>query len=226
MAYDTLIAALEDASNKDDAMVKGTQHRPVASWFSTNEGADTFGGILHLCQWKEHQTSRSEQPKRLSILVEVSEAIRRTGRTCVLEKSTVRVTYYRLSANQPVFVLGMHFDYTPGQMMHPVFHMQTTNEQPVLNEDAVRELGFTFPRTDCQAVSLRNVRIPTCDMTLPSVLLCLAANHLSPTSFTEFLDKVRAHLKILPRPELGRLMESILADNTHLCSSHWFEHMA
>jgi len=226
MAYDTLIAALEDASNKDDAMVKGTAHRPVASWFGTSDGVDTFGGILHLCQWKEHQTSLSERPKRLSILVEVSETIRRSGRTCVLEKSTVRVTYYRLSANHTRFVLGMHFDYTPGQTMHPVFHMQTTNEQPVLNEDTVRDLGFTSPISDSQAVSLRDVRIPTCDMTLPSVLLCLAANHLSPASFTEFLGKVRAHLRILPRPELGRLMESILADSTHLCSSHWFAHMA
>ncbi len=224
MAYDTLIAALEDASNKDDAMVKGMQHRPIPSWFTPTGGVDTFKGILHLYRWKEHQTSRKEQPNRLSILVQVLETIRKSESTCVLEKSTVRVTYYRIAGNQPRFVLGMHFDYAPNQTMHPVFHAQTTNEQPELNDDAMKELGFTSPYRDSRVASLRNVRIPTCDMTLPSVLLCLAANHLNPKAFSAFRAVVVKHQEAMPRPDLARLMESIREKPTHLCSSHWFAH--
>ena len=72
----------------------------------------------------------------------------------------------------------------------------------------------------------RMQRIQTSDMTLASVLLCLAADHLEPAAFVDFKARVIEIQKSMPVPRYHAGMRKSLGnDLSRLGSSHWFAHM-
>lgn len=220
-AYEGLLATIGAASNKDNASVEWAV-TPVQECFSLDkEGNVVFEEYLHLRKWKERRDSK----KVVSILVKATEKIRRSDR--VLVSSTVRVSYYRVAGEAAQHVLSLHFDYDQNPT-HPVFHAQVTDEQLDVPAKEARALGLNYDRQQTNVVCLRNARIPTCDMTLPSVLLCLAADHLSlgPKDFSDLIGTIKRLQQQLPRPDITKMKTCMTKEPGHLCSSLWFAQRA
>ena len=213
--YEALISRLEDAAEESDfGGIYG-----IANFGLTGQETYNVNAYLHLKDWKE----KAIPSGRLQILVQAQETIWGPKPNYVLGKSTVRVSYFQIDQEQACLLHSVHFDHGPDMDRHPVFHAQITNETIPLGEYAV-ELGFEFPQVPCRPVH-RNARIPTSDMTLPSTLLCLAADHIKPDLFRDLLDSVMDLQTRMPQPRFDRTRESIQATPAHLRSSHWFAHM-
>jgi hypothetical protein len=222
-AYGTLIAALEDASDKNDCFVK--KGSPINSWFrEVAPDCVTFDGQLHLADWKEHESHKGP-PKRLSILVRVKETMSRSP--LVLTQPTVWVSYYRIEAQGAKLLLTIRFEYDSKQRAHAMFHAQVSDEQIPFEAGDAEGLDFKYTTIPSNPVCMRSARIPTCDMTLPSVLLCLASDHLDKESFSELKSTLLRVAKSMPHPDVSALVASIEdCEPQHLCSSHWFAHVA
>ncbi len=219
-AYERLVAALEDASSDADCgFIKYTDPLPACFKFD-HEGLAIFDCCLHLTEWKARGSSAKE---RVNILVHIHEAFRRSDR--VLVRSTVQVSYFRIEKTSATLLQSVHFDYGPEQDAHPLFHAQISNEPIKLSAEDEEGLEFQFARTPCNVVCFKNARIPTSDMTFPSVLLCLAADHFGQPFFSEFMERVLDLQEKMPRADFQKLKASIASDPDHLRSSHWFAHM-
>jgi hypothetical protein len=119
----------------------------------------------------------------------------------------------------------MHFDYGDELACHPVFHVQSCPEMVELSQDDAEALEFDFPNDTWRAICFKYARIPTSDMTFSSVLLCLAADHMRPEFFSEFMGAVREVHGRMPLPAFTRLKSSIAREPNHLRSFHWYAHM-
>jgi hypothetical protein len=144
----------------------------------------------------------------------------------ILQKSTVRLNYIVVVNDVGKLAQALHFDFDEnGQADHPFFHAQLTDE-PISAEECLTghldfELQSSADRNDCHLT----VRIPTCDMTLHSVLYCLAADHFGGPIFSQFAKKVDAMHDRLPPLRFDALRESVATSPKHLKSIHWFAHM-
>lgn len=196
--------------------------RPVDSCF-TDSGSATvdFKRCLYLRNLPCRSLSRS---KRLDVVIVALEKIARDSWT--LRLSTVRLNYIVVSNATALLAQSLHFDYEEGgRDNHPFFHVQLTNEP--IKEDDLRSAGFnlelqlTEQRNECGVTT----RFPTPDMTLASVLYCLAADHLGEDIFRQFAEKVHSIQERLPPPGFDALRKSLQMSSEHLKSSHWFAHM-
>ena len=213
-AYELLIESLEEAAASANC---GFVRRaaPILECFSREEdGTIGFDCILHLQDW-------AARGSRIHILLHAEETIRGSGSVYILERSTVRLNYYRLQDESAYLLQGLHFDHGPLMRRHPIFHAQLTNEIINLSSSAAEELEFKMEQMPCSAC-FREARIPTADMTLPSVLLCLAADHFG-QNFSSFLEEVRRIQGRLPQPTIEPTKTSI-SRSSDLRSSHWFAH--
>jgi hypothetical protein len=107
---------------------------------------------------------------------------------------------------------------------HPLFHAQLCSDHIALDGFSAGEIGFEYQIDPAPASCFRDARIPTSDMTLPSVLLCLAADHFEKPFFCQFREEATVLQQTLPRPAFNSLRQSIAAAPDHLRSSHWFSH--
>ncbi|HMG11728.1 MAG TPA: hypothetical protein VK571_01000, partial [Gemmatimonadaceae bacterium] len=158
--------------------------------------------------------------ERINILVQAREKIRREDQ--LLLTSVVAVNYFEVPSGQ--LLQAFHFDYDPDQADHPLFHMQVTNRCIELPPGYVEQLEINIPPEPAARV-LRCARIPTCDMTFASVLLCLTADHVGGTIFAEFLERICELQQEMPQPDIGKLSDSLGAALTNVRSSHWFRHL-
>jgi hypothetical protein len=142
-----------------------------------------------------------------------------------LTKSTVYLNYLVVVNSIAHLAQALHFDFVAGgQPDHPLFHVQLTlepiSENDVLNEGYYDRLKVPRGR-ECWVTT----RIPTSDMTFPSVLYCLVADHLETVIFKQFAEKVDSMLdERLPPPNFDSLKTSLHATTPHFKSSHWFAH--
>jgi len=219
-AYERLVTALEDASCRANCgTIKCTE--PLLARFRLEQGGLViFDGCLHLIEWKARGSSAK---KRVNILIHIQELIRRSDR--VLLRSTVRVCYFNIEQTTATLLLSVHFDYGPEQDAHPVFHAQVSNQPIELPAKDAEGLEFQFAPAPSDPVCFNNARIPTADMTFPSVLLCLAADHLGQPFFSEFMEQIRDLQGKMPLAGFEKLKGSIASEPNHLRSSHWFAHM-
>jgi len=201
--------------------------RPVGSSF-TDSGRSTveFKRCLYLRGLPSRRLSRS---KRLDVIVMGLEELEKgTGTTkdlWTLRKSTVRLNYIVVSNATGRLAQSLHFDFDhAGQVDHPFFHVQLTDEQIPVHEYPTKDLDFEWQlpteRNECCVTT----RIPTSDMTLTSVLYCLAADHLSGDIFKQFALKVGSIQERLPPLRFEALKNSIEKASFHFRSSHWFAH--
>jgi len=220
--YEALVTALEEASyGANCGFVEKVN--PLQTCFRTQAGGRVFFNcILHLKEWKWKGVSGKQHG--VNILIQAQEVIRQ--RDQALLSSTVSVNYFDVSAENTQLLQAFHFDYNPCQRDHALFHMQVTNTCITLsgNEAEALKVEFTIPQ-NTNPKCLRSARVPTCDMTLASVLLCLAADHIGGSFFTEFLERVRELQVKMPQPLIGKLRRSLAAAPAHLHSSHWFMHL-
>lgn len=215
--YELLIEALSKVGTEADCGDL-TLVKPINSCFRAVAGSPEvyFECIFVLKSWRWKGVSKSE---RINILVHAKESIRRADQ--VLLKSTVCVNYFTGPADAPVLLQAFHYDYDPGQADHPLFHMQVTNRCIALTAADISSLEVRLPVAGAPPV-LRCARVPTCDMTLASVMLCLAADHVGGTIFNEFLKKICELQEELPQPAIELLGDSLGAPVRNMRSSHWF----
>lgn len=221
--YDLLVTALEEASvNADCGMVELA--KPVQGCFKQVSAAKvSFECILHLKDWKWKGVSKSTK-ERVNILVHAKESIRK--RDHALLSSTVCVNYFVSEAGAGRLLQAFHYDYNPCQRDHAMFHMQMTNRCIAVDGPAIEslKLEFSLPN-EAAAIVVRSARVPTCDMTLASVLLCLAADHVGGAHFSEFFSRACDLQTEMPHPLIGKLRKSLGATPANLHSSHWFQHL-
>jgi len=213
--YESLVDKLDDLAASSDC---GSITR-IGHFTRTEADQFEFVGYLYLANWRQKPYS----PKgRLQILVKAQETIRAHDDVYVLERSTVRVGYYDLNGENALLLHGIHFDHGPAQESHPIFHAQVTNDLVPLGGFAA-ELRVDFEQVPCARMQ-GYARIPTSDMSLPSVLLCLAADHIKPELFIAFLGEVRTLQERMPVPTFEKTRASVVQESNHLRSSHWFAH--
>jgi hypothetical protein len=216
-AYETLVKLLEDAAaNSNCGLVRMTD--PIRACFASHEdNMVIFNCFLHLQEWQARK-------QHLHILLQVQESIKLGGGEPVLAQSTVTINYFKVKDNQAQLLQALHFDYGPEQKSHPIFHAQLTNEGMVLPSQVAAQIEFEFPQLPC-ATCFKEARIPTSDMTFPSVLLCLAADHFGEKFFADFFEQLLEVQEKLPQPLFEKTKRSLQATPGHLRSSHWFAHM-
>lgn len=217
-AYDTLIKAFQDAgTDANCGFVECTD--PLVSCFSlTDDGSVIFNAFFHLIEWRAGNES-------IDILVHVQEMIERNSE--ILAKSTVHVSYFKVHDRKACLLHSIHFDYgKEEEAFHPRFHAQLCPEPVQLPADVAKKLEFEYELAPPgAAICFKDARIPTSDMTFPSVLLCLAADHLHQPFFSNFRESVLKLQENMPQPNFDSLRGSITANPEHLRSSHWFAHM-
>lgn len=214
--YEELIQSLKDVGTAGDCG-DIAQAKPIQSCFRSDDlGNEHFECTLHLRKWRWKGVSGKE---RINILVHAHETIRRSD--LLLLSSNVCVNYFH--ATEGGLLQAFHFDYDPTQKDHPLFHMQVTNRCLTLSQEDIAELEIQLP-AEIPAGLLRCARVPTCDMTLASVLLCLAADHVGGAIFAEFLDRICNIQEGMPHPDITKLKASF-SDTEDVRSSHWFRHL-
>lgn len=216
--YEALIQGLRDAGTSADCG-DVAEAQPIGACFRPSAAGDAvmFECALLLKQWRWKGASGKE---RINILVHAREKIRKEDH--VLLTSSVGVNYLGLPDGD--LLQAFHFDYDPAQADHPLFHMQVTNRCIELSAEHVQELEIKMPAEPIPRV-LRCARIPTCDMTLASVLLCLAADHVGGAIFAEFLERISELQQQMPQPDIGKLATSLGVAVGNVRSSHWFRHL-
>ncbi len=223
MAYDNLLAAFEDSSIEADC---GFVEKvcPLSGCFRPrNHDRIEFACTIHCKDWKWKSTTSSRLQKKVSILIHAREAIRKRDRT--LLSSVVQVNYLAVEDGQSQLLQSVHFDYDLCHRDHPVFHAQITDDCIAIADTEVEPLkiDFAFPNPTCSR--LRSARIPTCDMTFGSVLLCLAADHIGGKIFSEFRSRAMELQQKMPLPLMPKLRRSLVTEFTNVRSSHWFAHL-
>jgi hypothetical protein len=137
------------------------------------------------------------------------------------------VSYFQTTGQTAHLRGSVHYDHIspPQDDQHPYFHAQLYSD-PVMPAGEVKAY-FDYTVDSSCFRPFNHVRIPTADMTLSSVFLCLAADHLPQACFAEFRERFLALQDKLPHPLLDDFRGSFgLGANaqrpTHLKSSHWF----
>ena len=208
---------------EDNNGIMFTPDSPLASWFASS-ATETVGfkGCIYL---KNLQCRRLKAGKRLDVVVVGLEELVKNA-PWRIKKSTVYLNYFTVLGTKAQLVQSLHFDFDEnGQAEHPFFHVQLTHE---LISDADRQSAkFDLelnPSPDQAGECAVTTRIPTPDMTLTSVLYCLAADHLRSDVFQKFAERVRSIHDRLPLLRFEALRESVMKSPEHFKSPHWFTH--
>ena len=223
--YEQIVQKLEDYCGESDCGYVKKPQSILSRFQPAGTNAECFDCWLYLRDWKERSSSGKN---RIDILLHVQETIERPGR--LLLRSTVHVNYYQINGDKASLLQSVHFDYGQEdedgqeQTAHPFFHAHITSEQMQLAPEDAAELGFDRKLTNDEARCLRDSRIPTSDMTFPSVLLCLAANHFAKDHFLGFRNELIEIQNQMPQPAFDAIRASLRAESSHLRSSHWFAH--
>jgi len=186
------------------------------------DGKVVFERCFYLKKWPSRLVGVS---KRLDIIV---HALEEFTPKWVLTKSTVYVNYLIVSNSKAKLVQSLHYDFDANARPtypHPIFHVQLNVEFVRFSENELRSMGFDAEldvpqeHNECRVTS----RIPTPEMTFPSVLYCLVADHLGAGIFKDFAEDVDPMLKEqLPHPDIALLKTSLRESPAHIKSSHWF----
>jgi len=224
MSYQNLLNAFEDASIEANCGLVEKSCDPAACFKPGDNGRETFNCIVHCKDWKWRSTSSGREGKRINILLRIAETIRR--RDQALLTSVVQVNYLSVDERRASLLQAFHFDYNPCQRDHALFHAQLTDECFEIPSTDIDSLKIDFAMPERATPRIRCARIPTCDMTFPSVLVCLAADHIGGVLFQGFRSKASELQKKMPYPLITKLKRSLGTDSMDLRSSHWFAHFS
>lgn len=215
--YDALLAALEDASAQANCgSIAWT--KPLSTRFAYAHGHAYLTAFVHLQDWKWRGTSK----KGIHILLSIREKIRCSDKTLIT--SGIHSDYYSVQDNTAKLLHSIHFDFDGMKDCHPLFHAQLCSDRIDLDGFIAGEIGFEYQIDQAPSTCFRDARIPTSDMTLPSVLLCLAADHFEKPFFCQFRDDATALQLALPHPGINSLSQSFAVAPGNVRSSHWFAH--
>jgi hypothetical protein len=217
-AYERLLNKFVEAVEEAGGQVKEPD-APVVSCFTRQGTASVeFKRCLYL---KDCPCRRKPKGLRLDIAISILEKIALNGWS--LDQSTVYVNYFLVEGRKASLVQALHYDLSDvDQECHPFFHVHLTAQRVCLSEFSDVDLGIDS-RVDKPETAIAT-RIPTSDMTVASVLYCLAADHLDPSIFEKFASAVHGIQGELPAVCFDHLQGSLDKNRTHFKSSHWFAH--
>ncbi len=195
---------------------------PLGSCFreSTHSGSVDFSICLYL---KGCPCKRVPHGKRLDVVIKALETLDKSS--WFLMRSTVYLNYFVAADSMGKLVQSLHYDFVDGgQANHAFFHAQLNDKS--IPEGDLRSIGFELQLDvpDQSVQTCADTRVPTPDMTLASVLYCLAADHLAEI-FSQFAESVNAVQDRLPPVRFEALKNSLSKSSGHFKSSHWFAHM-
>lgn len=218
-SYESLLTAFSNACEGANKGSVSTPKSPLACFVrTTKDGPVKFSFKFHCKGWHE----RSSSSKLISIVIEALEIIEPDGRE--LSSSTVRLNYLHHDSNELRLAQSVHYDFTPPLSDHAHFHAQISNDLIEFQNGEADDLGIDAPIATPVQTQIRTTRIPTCDMTLSSVLLCLVADHVGGPQFQEFYAKVKELQSSLPQPKIEALKNSLGQGCRDVRSTHWFAH--
>jgi hypothetical protein len=220
-AYDDFLNFFQIAVEDNDGQVFFPD-APLHSSFTDSGGARVeFKRCLYI---KNLPCRKLSAGKRLDLVIMGMEELEKNDPWTV-KKSTVYLNYFVVSNSAAQMVQALHFDFDEkGQADHAFFHVQLSDE-PIPQGDRL-SVHFDFPlkaavqSNECWVTT----RIPTPDMTLTSVLYCVAADHLRSDIFGQFADKVDPIQGRLPPLRFDALRNSVEKSPLHFKSFHWFAH--
>ena len=143
---------------------------------------------IHLLDWPQ----RPGSARRLHILVSILETISLQKEACT--KATNNVTYFRVEDDTATAVESLHFDCAvPPDKQHPICHVQNDRRHVAPPESFTHKIDATPLQARCQ-----NIRVPTAFVNMPGLFAILAADHMSPAHWTDFMDGCLAHFQGIP----------------------------
>lgn len=171
---------------------------------------------LYMPNWRSRGKAPSDQ---VHILINSLETY--TLATSSISKSSVQVMYSKAVGNNANPLLALHYDYQADvQAAHPLFHAQFGMGD--FTSPNFESMGFRFTVTrPPKGVVYSSVRIPTPNMNLISVLLGLAADHLDPKFFNQFLKLVKDSPLTKWNAQCDTL-DASLQGGGRLPSHHWY----
>ena len=227
-AYEDFLYSFQTAVEQTSGQVFSPD-RPIASCFTRSGNATVeFKRCLYLKGLRSRRLSGS---KRLDLVIMAMEELERgTGEhdkeVWTLRKSTVQLNYIVVADGVGRLAQALHFDFDQaGQRDHPFFHVQLTDELIAAAECLVGHVDFDIQPPSERSECYVTTRIPTCDMTLASVLYCLAADHFGGAIFNQFAQEVLSIEDRLPPLRFDALKKSVDTSPLHFKSVHWFAHM-
>jgi hypothetical protein len=176
-------------------------------------------GIIYLKDWPYKVVTRQ---KKIDILVKGTEHFDSDGSSCVY--SNVHVNYLTISRSGVARVIeNIHYDFEADSgVAHPVFHAQFANNE-VSDEAGRLTVGFDYGINSMERFArYKNMRVPTAHMNIPSVLLCLAADHMKWTFFQELIVEIRSGNPTLPEAACQRMRKSFAGGQDFCKSIHWY----
>lgn len=219
-AYDDYLQAFRMAAEDANCQV----FFPALPIRNSFRGSGTDAAIFETCFYLKKLPSRKlPKSKRLDVVIKAQETL--TKPSWILTKSTVYLNYFVISDTACRLVQSMHYDFVQGgQADHPYFHLQLDDE--MIAADDLRNAGFdpgaaTSPENECWVTT----RIPTAEMTLPSVLYSIVADHLGTGIFADFERKIGPIHDRLPSLDFELLKKSLQNSSLHFKCFHWFSHM-
>lgn len=225
-AYERLVEAFgEVVVSANGGTVKSL---PVSECFKPQSKCTVYENYMHLANWNFRPGKTNE---KLSILLKVEETVDNAPLSVDpprydVSKSTVWVSYYEAGFKK--LLQSIHFDFEGPKQSHPIFHAQFTHEGIPLPDGIPEQLGVALPAETDSIPNCKSVRIPTADMTLSSVLLCLIVDHIKSDFVSTFLTELDKLEDRLPLPRCDQILDSIdglTRDHRNLRSKHWFAHM-
>ena len=90
---------------------------------------------------------------------------------------STRAAYFRLTADGPVHVYGAHYDFALDELGHPIFHSQMRSFAEMWTSVGQR-YSIEGPAKDYVSGILQNVRLPSAQMDVFSLVLQICADHL------------------------------------------------
>jgi hypothetical protein len=216
--YESILTALEDALEQSNCGALSWT-KPLSRRFTEDASDIIFTAYVHLKGWQWKGSPKD----RIHTLIEVKERIDRSKK--FIRKSTVHVDHYAIRDESAALLHTIHFDFDGERDCHPLFHAQLCKDRIVLDDVTAQEVEFEFDVKEAEVSCFRDTRIPTPDMTFPSVILCLAADRFQKSFFSDFRNKTVDLQKSMPRPLFSSLSDSVKKEADHFCSSHWFAHM-
>ncbi len=169
---------------------------PDSKWLSMylKEGTLSLKTDVGMGTASGYAESLGIEAGELEILVHPREQIRATS-PWDIKRSTVELAYvvYDMATDKSDLLLALHFDYGVGdtgepEEKHPIFHAQLTHK-PVRLEGILQAKNVNVSRMK----GVPDVRLPTAHMTLPSVLLSVAADQFRPEDFNKLLSWMRSY---------------------------------
>ncbi|HXN47734.1 MAG TPA: hypothetical protein VN893_13900 [Bryobacteraceae bacterium] len=217
-AYERLLNSFATAVEEAGGEVR-VPDVPLSNCFTSRGSAGVeFKRCLYL---RDCPCRRKPTGVRMDIAVSVLEEI--TPDIWSLDRSTVYINYFLVADRKAHLAQALHYDFVrEGQEQHPFFHAHLTAQLVCLSEFHDTDLGVD--RREGAPETPIGARIPTSDMTIASVLYCLAADHLEPAIFEKFAKEVRAIEDRLPMLRFDALKASLEGNRDHFKSSHWFAH--